>query len=133
MINGILTTNEILELFKKDDIETIQKKCFFDWFCKESSLRNKTIFLTKKLSVLLPSDKIDVNKTTILFKNNCSLSYGLYDDIRIVDIESKEVLYNIAPSSKADDGQAVLWDLTKNTEQATICGTWKDIKNYFKN
>lgn len=133
MLYGILTIHEILELLKKNDIETIQKKCFYYWLDEDINLKNNAIFLAKKLKSLLPSDKIDVNKTTILFKNNCSAFCGLYDDIRIVDIELDKVIYTIVPSSKIDDGQAVLWDLTKNKEQATICGTWKDIKNYFKN
>lgn len=135
MTNKILTIADVLKLYKENDIETIKNKCFFDWFCRESSLKNKTIFLIKKLISILPSDKIDINKTTILFKNNCPCFYKKFDDIRILDIESYKVIYTIIPSSTMEDSfkKSVLFDIRVDSKNPVVSGSWKDIKNYFKN
>lgn len=71
---------------------------FFDWFCRDTSLKNRMLKLKSKLSFLVKSKVIDGDKTYVLFKNNCPMDGDLYDDLRIIDIESDEMLCGLAPS-----------------------------------
>lgn len=79
---------------------------FYDWFCKDSSLKSKCSKLLSNVRSIVKKmmkngnfSKFDPSKCYVFFKNNCPC-YGdgqLYDDIRICDIESGEVIYNICP------------------------------------
>ena len=77
---------------------------WFDWFCKNEQLANKTQFLGKKLLDLLGSPKFDTEKTYVWFKNNCPVTGPLYDDFRIADLESDNTLYTISHLLKGCHG-----------------------------
>src|SRR6056297_3122271 len=86
---------------------------WYDWFCKNESLRNKTRSLGKKVIQLLPSEKIDGEKMYVFFKNNCPMVGGLYDDFRICDIETGSVIYTVVPRS-GHSGHAEVWGVDNN-------------------
>ena len=65
---------------------------WYDWFCKDSSLKNKTVKLTKKLKQIVNSEKINQDTMYVFFKNNCPMVGSLYDDFRICNLESGEVI-----------------------------------------
>ena len=111
------------------------KELWWDWFCKDSSLRNKGRSLLQKLNQIVDSKKIDADKTYVWFKNNCPLNGNLYDDFRISDIESDDVIYCIIPKSghECDEGKAQLYSREHGFETPVIEGTWKDIKDWFRN
>ncbi len=111
------------------------KELWWDWFCKDSSLVNKGHSLLQKLNQIADSQKIDTDKTYIWFKNNCPLNGSLYDDFRISDIESGDVIYCIIPKSghKCDEGKAQLYSRENGFETPIVEGTWKDIKDWFRN
>ena len=71
---------------------------FFDWFCRDKSLKNRMLKLKSKLAFLVKCKIIDGDKTYVLFKNNCPCDGDLYDDLRIIDIESDEMICGLAPS-----------------------------------
>ena len=121
-------------IFNSKDISVQIQAGWYDWFCKDSSLRNKTIALTKKLKTLLPSSKIDTENNFVFFKNNCPMIGNLYDDLRICDIKTGDVIYTITPSigHKTKKGQATVWGAENNFDSPLIEGSWKDIKAYFK-
>lgn len=76
-------------------VETQCKAGWYDWFCRDSSLRNKTIKMGKIIRKIKDGGKVDLDNTYVFFKNNCPLSGPLYDDFRICEIETGDVLFNI--------------------------------------
>lgn len=106
---------------------------WYDWFCRDTSLAAKTQNLGKKVLRLMKSSKIDIEKNYVFFKNNCPMIGSLYDDIRICDMETGDVLYTIIPSSgfNATKGRAEVWGHENGFNQPLVTGTWKDVKTFF--
>ena len=128
-----LTINQLIELFNHRPDELDVKDLWYDWFCKDTSLINKGISLIKKLKTISKSNKFDNEKTYVFFKNNCPCMGNLYDDFRICDIETRDVIYTIIPKSgfKKDYGEAQVWGKENDFKEPIISGTWKEIKNWF--
>lgn len=110
-------------------------RLFFDWFCKDSSLTNKGRKLMQKLRAIAGSTKFDNDRTYVLFKNNCPLDGSLYDDLRICDLATGDVIYTVVPSSgfRFNKGKAVIWGRENNFAEPILEGTWREIKNWFLN
>jgi hypothetical protein len=106
---------------------------WYDWFCRDTSLAAKTQNLGKKVLRLMKSSKIDTEKNYVFFKNNCPMIGSLYDDIRICDMVTGDVLYTIIPSSgfNATKGRAEVWGHENGFNQPLVTGTWKDVKTFF--
>ena len=125
----------IADLIKMDFDEAFNKdNCwgFFDWFCKDSSLKNKAKVLFGKVKALARSGKFDPTKTYVFFKNNCPLVGNLYDDFRICDIESGDVIYNVTPKS-GHSGKAEVWGEENDFEYPIVSGTWREVRMWFFN
>jgi hypothetical protein len=54
----------------------------------------------------------------------------LYDDFRIADKETHDVIYTIIPKN-ASDNEAEVWGKENDFHGPIVKGTWKDVKNYF--
>jgi hypothetical protein len=65
---------------------------WYDWFCKDTSLMNKTKRIGNILKQIKSGGKIDLELSYVWFKNNCPLNGSLYDDFRIADIDSNVTL-----------------------------------------
>lgn len=103
-----------------------------DWFCRDSSLAAKTKKLASKVKQIAKSDKINQDTMYVFFKNNCPMYGSLYDDFRICDIETGNVIYTITPSSGHDSikGMSSVYHVAGDgfvVDKAT----WKDVKEYF--
>lgn len=103
---------------------------WYDWFCKDSSLANKTKTLGNKLKQIAGSKKIDIENQYVWFKNNCPMSGPLYDDFRIADIESGNTVYTIIPKS-GHTNKAEVWGQENNFKEPIVSGTWKDVLKFF--
>ena len=121
--------------FDSDDVKTQIKAGWFDWFCKDSSLANKTKKMGNIIKQVKRGGKVDVENWYVWFKNNCPCCGNLYDDFRIADCETGDVIYTIVPASGFDNnfGEAELWGRENDFEEPIVSGSWKDIMNYFKN
>ena len=106
---------------------------WYDWFCKDSSLIRKGEALLKKLRLIAKSDKFDNDKCYVFFKNNCPFSGSLYDDFRICDLETGDVLYTVVPKSghTVDNGKGYVWGKENGFEEPLFEGTWGEIKRWF--
>ena len=116
--------------FENPDVHTQCDAGWYDWFCRDESLRNKTRSLGKKVIQLLPSNKVDGENMYVFFKNNCPMSGSLYDDFRICDMKTKEVIYTVIPRS-GFTGQAEVYGRENDFDGPLVEGTWKDIKKFF--
>lgn len=119
--------------FSSKDVDVQIDAGWYDWFCQDTSLRNKTYRLTKQLKQLLPSPKINVETSYVFFKNNCPMIGRLYDDFRICDMMTKDVIYTVVPRSGHDvnQGRAEVWGKENEFEGPLVTGTWTNVKQYF--
>jgi hypothetical protein len=108
---------------------------WYDWFCRENSLKRKGEALLKKLKVIASSNKFDNDKCYVFFKNNCPCVGNLYDDFRICDKETGDVLYCVVPKSgfKRDEGRAQVYGIDNDFKEPLVEGTWRDVKAWFLN
>lgn len=106
---------------------------WYDWFCRDESLCAKTKKLGKKVLSLMASDKIYTDKNYIWFKNNCPMDGSLYDDFRIADLETGDVIYTIVPSSgfNHNKGTAEVWGRENDFGGPLVEGSWADVKAFF--
>lgn len=105
---------------------------FYDWFCKDSSLKNKAEKLVSRLQTILKNNKrFDTTKTYVFFKNNCPCVGGLYDDFRICDIETGKVLYTVTPRNPHKNNKASIWSAENDFNGPLLVGSWTDIKKFF--
>ena len=81
--------------FDFKDYHTQCEAGWYDWFCKESSLANKTKRMGRIIKQLKDGGKVNLESMYVWFKNNCPLVGPLYDDFRIADIETGETLFTI--------------------------------------
>ena len=118
--------------FDSTDTSTQIDAGWFDWYCKDTSLPNKTKKLYTKIKQIADSPKFDKNKVYVFFKNNCPMSGSLYDSFSIVDIESKDVLFWVTPSNghNCDKGKAQVASKESDFEEV-VNGSWKDVKDFF--
>ena len=115
----------------------IQQDAFWDWFCERFHLPGKTKRLVKRLKSVLRADKgrkIDIDKTYVEFKNNMPLCGRRFDDIKILDIETKSVLYTIFPKrgfNDKDHGNAQVYGRENDFQEPLVNGTWDDVTTFF--
>ena len=112
------------------DVNGAVKAGWYDWFCKDESLPNKTKKLARRLKAISKSDKFDNETSYVFFKNNCPCSGPLYDDFRICSIETGDVIYTVTPKS-GHTGLAEVYGKENDFKEALIEGAWKDVKNWF--
>jgi hypothetical protein len=119
--------------YDPSDLDTQIEAGWYDWFCKDSSLQKKTEKLGRKLLQIIKSKKFDTDKTYVFFKNNCPCAGSLYDDFRICDLETGDVLFTITPADghTTDKGSASVWGKENEFKEPLIEGTWKDVLNFF--
>ena len=79
--------------YESNDLNTQVKAGWYDWFCKDTSLAGKTNRIGNIIKKITRGGKIDICKSYVWFKNNCPLKGPLYDDFRISDIETGDVLF----------------------------------------
>ena len=127
-----------------DDIHNRDRNyLFFDWFCLDSSLKDKAIELLKMLRSVCKANligkKFDPDKCYVFFKNNCPC-YGdgeLYDSLSICDIESGEVLFWMTPRNPYGKSELAFsghgWkDENGNDEDSISFNTCHELYKFFK-
>ena len=103
---------------------------FFDWFCKDKALKGKAEKLFPMVERFVKKRNIDTDKVYVFFKNNCPVFGPLYDDFRIVDRETENVIYTVTPKS-GHTGTAEVWGRENNFQQAIAVG--KNLNEIYKN
>lgn len=65
--------NFMMDMYSDASIKTQIKAGWWDWFCKDTSLRNKTYKMGKIIIQINSGGKIDLDNNYVWFKNNCPL------------------------------------------------------------
>jgi hypothetical protein len=92
---------------------------FWDWFCKDSSLKNKSTRLFRLTKEVAQALAIDEDAHYVFFKNNCTGGGKLYDDLRICDIETGHVVWNFIPKC-GHSGLAEIWGRKNDFKRAIL-------------
>lgn len=130
-----MSINTFAERFLRGDFDLNDRKTqieagWYDWFCRDTSLAAKTEKLGRKVLQLMKSTKIDIEKNYVFFKNNCPMRGGLYDDFRVCDMETGDVIFTIVPRC-THSGKAEVWGRENNFNGPLVQGTWRDVKTFF--
>ena len=104
------------EEFSGEDIKTQIKAGWYDWFCRDSSLRNKTYRMGRIVRQIKCGGKVDLNNWYVWFKNNCPMRGPLYDDFRFADLETGDVQFTIQLDSPWEKFHYVVYGRMPNGE-----------------
>ncbi len=86
-----ITLREWIKRFNNNEFESLDVKVqieagWYDWFCRDTNLKNKTKKMGNIIKQIKDGGKVDLNNMFVRFKNNCPMSSPLYDDFRIANI-----------------------------------------------
>ena len=81
--------------FDSQDVRVQIQAGWYDWFCKDSSLANKTKKMGNVVRQVKRGGKVNLDDWYVWFKNNCPLNGPLYDDFRFASLETGDVQFTI--------------------------------------
>ena len=81
--------------YESADVQVQIKAGWYDWFCKDSSLKGKTAKMGIIIKDVKAGGKVNLANWYVWFKNNCPLNGPLYDDFRFADLETGDVQFTI--------------------------------------
>jgi hypothetical protein len=119
--------------YKSPDHKTQCDAGWYDIFCKEETLHRKTVALTRRLKSIVKSKKIDIDTMYIFFKNNSPFGGKLYDDFRICDIATGDVIFTVIPKSgdRSSEGRSEVYGRENDFKEPLVSGTWEDVQRFF--
>jgi hypothetical protein len=119
--------------FNDKSFETMRAAGWYDWFCRKSSLKRRLDKLYPKVVEVSRSKKINIDTMYVFFQNCCPGEGSLYDEFRICNMGTCDVIYVVVPKSghACDNGRAELWGRENEFNGPLVAGTWKNIKAYF--
>ena len=97
-------------VFDSHDTTTQVKAGWFDWFCRDTSLANKTKRMGNIIKQIKVGGKVDLETSYVWFKNNCPLHGPLYDDFRIADIETNNNLFVVQIGCFRNDSKYTVFE-----------------------
>lgn len=95
--------------YDSKDFDTQVKAGWYDWFCKDTSLANKTKRMGSIIKQLKAGGKVDLDNWYIWFKNNCPMVGPLYDDFRLADLKTGDVQFTICIDDKRAKARYEVW------------------------
>lgn len=81
--------------FKSSDRKTQINAGWYDWFCKDTSLANKTKRIGQIVKQIKEGGKVDIDNCYAWFVNKCLQSGSLYDELRISQIDNINMILSI--------------------------------------
>ena len=119
--------------YDSSDSQTQIDTGWYDWFCKDKSLRNKTYSLASKVKRIAKSPKVNIDTMYVFFKNNCPMDGTLYDDFRICDLETGDVIFTVVPKSghTSKKGATEIWGRENDFDGPLYEGDWKGALKWF--
>ena len=96
--------------FDSKDTKVQIEAGWYDWFCKDTSLANKTKKMGNIIKQIKLGGKVDLETSYVWFKNNCPLNGPLYDDFRIADMETNNNLLVIQIDCAWNDSKYTVYE-----------------------
>ena len=126
-------SNYVAGCYENPSRETMIEAGWYDWFCDDTELKPRLDAMFPKVEQIAHSAKVDMDTMYVFFKNNCPGVGDIYDDFRICDMRTGDVIFTVCPASGHERtmGRADLWGRENNFKGALAEGTWEDITNYF--
>ena len=107
--------------FEENSFDKQVEAGWYDWFCKDESLRNKTYKMGKIIVKVEDGGKVDLDNWYVWFKNNCPMVGPLYDDFRFADLKTGDVQFTIVIDDKRGKWKYEVWG-RKNNFNGCIIG-----------
>jgi len=111
--NGVILSSD-------GKVDTCQN--FYDWFCSDKALKAKSEKLFKMVKRWVKYRNTDTEKVYVFFKNNCPANGPLYDDFRICDVETGDVIWTVTPKC-GHSGKAEVWGRQNDFKGPIVVGT----------
>jgi hypothetical protein len=120
-------------IYNAKDVHTQIDAGWWDWFCTDASLARRLRLIAPKVKKIAKSAKINPDKVFIFFKNNCPMRGHVYDDFRICDLTTGDVIWTIVPRSECESifGKAEVWGKENDFEKAIVLGSLKEVYSFF--
>jgi hypothetical protein len=103
---------------------------FYDWFCKDSSLKKKAFRLFDHVEDFVRYFGVDMDSTYVFFKNNQPVNGKRYDQFKICDMVSGDVLWTVIPKSGHPGIGAQVWGVENNFEEPLYEGS--DMRDIYR-
>ncbi|HOD61431.1 MAG: hypothetical protein GX913_01375 [Clostridiales bacterium] len=105
-----------IQRFNNNEFESLDVKVqidagWYDWFCSDTSLKNKTKKMGNIIKQIKDGGKVDLNNMYVWFKNNCPMSGPLYDDFRIANIKDGATQLVIQIDSPWEDDKYAIYSV----------------------
>lgn len=128
-------TTQVNEFLRGDydaaDHDTQCKSGWYDWFCKDKALAAKTQKLYNFILKIYKSKKFDPQNVYVFLKNNCPTQGLLYDDFRICDLKTGNVLFNVSLKDSHENNKARVFDIKNGFDKPVVVGTPGDVVKWF--
>ena len=95
--------------FDAKDVATQIEAGWYDWFCMDSSLANKTKRMGNIIKQFKYCGKIDLDQHYVWFKNNYPLNGPLYDDFRIAEIQTNDTVFTVQISYLIEEARYTIY------------------------
>ena len=105
-----------IQRFNDNEFESLDVKIqidagWYDWFCRDTSLKNKTKKMGNIIKQIKDGGKVDLNNMYVWFKNNCPMSGPLYDDFRIANISDGATQLIVQLDSHWEDAKYTVYSV----------------------
>lgn len=120
-------------MYSTGDRNTMCDAGWYDWFCSDQTLLPRLQGMYPKVKAISKSSKINPDTMYVFFKNNCPMDGKLYDDFRICDMKSGDVIWTISPSLgyTKSFGTSEVWGMENDFDEAIVSGNMMDVLKYF--
>jgi len=114
--------------------KTMIEAGWYEWVCRDTSLKNKLDKIFPKIKQIANSPKIDIEKMYVLLFNSRSKVGLSLDHIKFCEISTGDIIYAVLFSfpQRKNKRQTELWGRENNLDKPLVKGTWRDIRAFFK-
>jgi len=136
-MGNIMNVRQWIENFNNGEFNEKDKatQCYagwYDWFCRDTSLRNKTYYMSNIIRKIKDSPKIGLDTQCILFRNHCPISHPLYDSFKISNITSGEIVYEVNIKSGFEKNKFTVYGIENMYQKPLFgCDRQKELVKWF--
>ena len=124
--------NYINGAYDAKDVKTQIEAGWYDWFCSDAALSSRLRKMARVINRIQDSEKINLDTMYVWFKNNCPCEAPLYDDFRIADLETHNVLFTVMVDCKRENYKYVVYGRENNFDSPLFqCGDARALLKWF--